>query len=157
STGAWALFFADFAPAPPGGKSLEGFLSGAAAAQQKGDRWLAALLYMEAEQMLGVSSAIFTHEQKEVDAKLAPLLMDAALRDQFAKWTIDGKPYKILRTNFIVTNADHKLLVIFSYQTALPLEKAPLEKEGNVLLKWLKTQHGDLAKYVDGVVFEAVR
>jgi hypothetical protein len=156
STGRWAPFFVDFTPAPPPGKSLEGLLSGAAAAQQKGDRWLAALLYMQAVRMLGVSNAIITHEQKVVDEKLTQLLLDAALRDQVAAWKIDGKTYKILATNFTVTRVDQKLVVIFSYETALPLEKEPLEKEGNVLLKWLKTQHGDLAKYVDSVVFEAV-
>jgi hypothetical protein len=156
STDRWGFFFVDFSPAPPGGRTAEGLLNGAAAALQKGDRWLAAFLYSQAIQMLGVSNSIFTHEQKVVDEKLSQLLMDAALRDQIASWKIDGKPYKILRTSFTVTSVDHKLLVIFSYQTALPLEKAPLEKEGNVLLKWLKAQHGDLAKFVDGVVFEAV-
>ena len=156
SAGHWGFFALDFTPAPPNGKSADACLNGAAAALQKGDRWLTALLYMEAEQMLGSANNVFTHEQKVVDDKLGPLLMDAALRDQFKTWTIDGKAYKILETHFTITPTDHKLLVVFAYQTSLPLQKEPVEKEGKVLLQWLKAHHGDLAKYVDGVEFDAV-
>src|SRR5262245_20916215 len=80
--GRWAFLFAHFMPAMAKGRSAASFVAAADSYLQKGDRWMAFILYAAADQLAAVSRTIITHEQHLIEEKLKPLAADTALQAQ---------------------------------------------------------------------------